>query len=1170
MGQEIFVTSNNYSYLGIKWPSGQIPSGQPGWNLDASLASLRAKFGFNSEPHQFDLTFIPVGSGYGHGASGNLAPINTDIEMQISGFYLRGLISHIDWSSNDGGTIISVMLRDRRKTLDFYKITTEDIDDNLPSGFISVAKYFREVVGVTTSTYREWPVTGTSGNYTEAEDSTFREYIRIIENGATYSQILSAIDWAFGSGVSSKLPTVSEIVANIGTDINALRWKLDITPISELISAITLDTAYDWYWNMSLDKVALINKKTPFSVPESNILRLINSFGGTSGTDIVKSIAYGKDVVEEPQRVHLMGAYQEGIMNSPLLSPIDGLDTIYDGLTTSGTLVFEAAWPLLTIGFYDHDGFYRTYIPSEKELQMAIAGIEQWTYFKKYQSAASPSGWDISPDDGSIAAQHPDFQSRLDPRQPIAEILTNPDNNIRVISNRRDLENNWVIDFFNRVNQHAQRHYGKTYVTTHGLTYNDRMFIAINEAWCGVENQKQDPSGLFTDDYEIDRRYGPISPFITEDGKIRPFVKLPSGTVYGPLGEDTPTSFASWTEDAPPFNPSGDGSHYIPCDIGVVGQRVQDPRHDGNYSFEPFPENTLMCQLPEIAASGTVQDSVLASLATLTEYALQLENSGIIDLIDPRRVVIPYNALSGVAVPVRSTERYGQNYPSVWASGIVHPIYGTKITINDDLNPWVTYPEGVETSIEKLERYAFEKLNAEIANQQDSQYLEVNQVGLPMISFDSFANQNPNASGLIGERDHGVSDVSIDYGPNGLTTLYKIQSYYAPYNRAHPLTNRTRFRINGIVNPIDYIDLGNFLASFGPTVPTDTSLAPNKFNGLINFDFERQEACEVIAVHNIFDANAAQRVLNGNDVPVEERYYAVVKRKRTFVYGETNYVLEPGLNTVAHNLNSMDVTVTFIEEGIGVGGIKHLQNIELDPFSVLVNNTYAAAMTGTIIIENGEGIVRPTNETIRRADDVDDYGAPCNDGYLNLEDPCVYIHKRVADEEMAYFTGGRQLNPGLIVQVESSDGDGKYRVSMLGDRHGRYLWNLSVLNSQSVSIGQQMPIAPTAAGAAKIKPGPESTGFILVPAASGGTGGGEAAQITVINNLGSSGATATVKQLTANSILGSTSYSGVYLLPYPQLAESGDRGVLVTYTPTSGSELRYLHINKSIFIGFTP
>jgi len=1172
------LSGPNPLYLGTIFPSGQIPSGYPGSTLEAYLLSMRARFGFSSEPHQFELNFAPVGSGYGHGASGQLAPINTELSMWVSGFYLRGLISHIDWSSNDAGSILNVTLRDKRLTLDKYKITTNDLGDSVPSGVVSVAREFRLANGISQSVTRYWPVT--SGTFTETEslDINFREYQRILENGATWPQIYSAINSVFGSGVANQLPSPADIQTNTSGNINSIRLSFNLETLRETLNRLTVNTGFDWYWNMGQEKVSLINKKLPFYISEAEILSLINAYGG-SGIENVKSIQYGRDVIDEPTQIQLLGANQEGIMNSRLLSPIDGLDTIYDGVSPSSTLVFRAAWPLLTIGFYDASGFYRTYVPGEKELQMSLAGPEQWTYFKKYQTAASPSGWNLPEDEGSIAAQHPDFQSRLDPRQPIAEILSNPSGNIRVINNRRDLTSNWVIEFINRVNQHAQRHYGKSYVATNALIRDSKVFTLIESAWCNVENQREVPSGLFTDDYEISHQYGPIAPFFGEDAKVRAHVKLPSGTVYGPLGEDIPTAFGNWTEDAQPFNPSGDGSHYIPCQLAVVGRRVQDPLRDDNFSLEVFPEDTLYCGLPEIAASGTISDNVLASLSTLTEYALSLGQSGIIDLIDPRRVVVPYPELSGVAIPVRSNLRYGMNYPYTWVSGNPHPIYGLRTEIDDNLAPWIEFPEGTEDSIVKLNRKAFDRIDTLLIVQPDSQFMEVRQVGLPRISFDGFANQALNASGMIGEREHGVNECNIDYGDGGLVTTYKIQSYYQTIGKSYPLVERTRFRINGVLNPIDFADLGNFFASIGKGVPAGGFSNNGGFGSkLLNFDFERQESCTIVGVNNIFNEAAVTALMNGQEVPTEERYYGVINRRIHYTYSVTDYVLSPGLNTVGHNLNSLVVSVVFLDNTLG---LMALPSLELDAFSVVVSNNTGQSLTGLIMISNGEGNFRPTNETIRNSDQVDDYGAVCNDGYLNLGDVCVYLHKRVDGQELAYFTGGRKISPGSIVEVEeiqTGTSPTKYNVSLLSDQHNRWIYSIPSLNDTSISVGTQVTIAggsnldPTpGVKVPAFKPGPDcGAGWALIAPATAG-GGGTAVQIMTLSAIGTSGTTATVRVLDASGFLTGEQYSNVYILPYPQFAETNDRGIMATYTPTSGftsSTTRYVQVSKSKFIVF--
>lgn len=104
-----------------------------------------------------------------------------------------------------------------------------------------------------------------------------------------------------------------------------------------------------------------------------------------------------------------------------------------------------------------------------------------------------------------------------------------------------------------------------------------------------------------------------------------------------------------------------------------------------------------------------------------------------------------------------------------------------------------------------------------------------------------------------------------------------------------------------------------------------------------------------------------------------------------------------------------------------------------------------------------------------------------------------------------------------------------------------------------------------------VKPGPSAgQGWTLAIPSTGG-GGGQAGQIISLASAGSSGAMATIRLLDASGFLSSDQYASVYIIPYPEFAEVGDRGVVVTYTPTSGlttSNIRYIHIAKEAFLTY--
>lgn len=570
----------------ILFPSGQIGSGLPGRDLAAALIQINGQFGFNNTQHAFSTTWVPTRDDPKafHGASGQAPNVGSIVGFTVGEFLVSGEITHSEYNvDNNGGTILNVNIRDTRNCLDAIKIVTEDLGDNPGSGNISVARGVRLTKGFTDP----------QGNVSE---ELFREYRKVLELGCTYPQILDAIQLAVDQGEIlfdiNKIPTKEDLEANLGGTASAIRFRFDATPLTEVMTRVLEATAYDWYWSMANETVNLINRRVPFELAENNLLDIVSQLGSASGLNQTIRLAVGDDLVTQSRRVRLLGAHQEGFINSPLLSPIDGVE-----VQTSG-VIFEPAWPRFSVQFTDANGILRSYVPKNVELQAAIKGIEYWAYYKKYQTAplnlnlTSP-GFGCPQDAGSIAAQHPDFQSRLDPAQPLAGLGGNESGQLRLINNRRDAEQNWVLNFFNRVQDHANRFYGKAYIAS-GLLANEASgsFKLLNSAWGNVENQVEGQtisvtgsSGLFVNNYEINRDLGPLAPFKGTDDKIAAHCILPKGTVYGPDGDTAPAAFGQWTED---FNIGNvpavagrrvrTGEHYIPVTLTEVGQLTIDPR----------------------------------------------------------------------------------------------------------------------------------------------------------------------------------------------------------------------------------------------------------------------------------------------------------------------------------------------------------------------------------------------------------------------------------------------------------------------------------------------------------------------------------------------------------------------------------------------------------------
>ena len=1095
----------------IEFPSGQIPSGEPGRHLEAALIQINATFGFNTTPHTFNTTWVPTRDDPKafHGASGQAPLPGRIIGFTVGEFLASGEITHSEYSANSQGTILQINLRDTRRCLDAIKLVTEDLGNNPGSGVISVARGVRITQGFT----------DLEGNISE---ELFREYRKVLEQGCTYPQILDAIQLAIDENEIDfdldTIPSKEDLEANLGGDASAIRFTFDSTPLSEAITRILEGAAYDWYWSMSEQKVRLINRKIAFELQESDLLEIAAELGATSGLQQTISLQFGDDLVTQPRRVRLLGAHQEGWLNSPLLGPIDGVPAPEQGI------IFTPAWPNFSVQFTDAVGILRSYKPSDLELQAALKGIEHWTYFKKYQTAptnlslTSP-GFGLPQDAGSIAAQHPDFESRIDPAQPIATLGGNESGQIRLINNRRDANQNWVLNFYNRVRDHATRFYGRAYLAS-GILANaaSGAFQLANAAWGNIENQiegqqisVQGSSGLFVNNYEINRDLGPLAPFKGTDDKISAYAVLPSGTVYGPEGEDPPASFGQWTEDYNVGNaPAASGrrqrtgEHYIPITLTEVGELVIDPR-DPLASFEEYPEGTLLCELPIIAGTGLGENFVFRNLVTLTEDALDSTSSGLLDVVDPGILIDPYAVLSGVAIPVTFTERYGMSFPQEWVSGqLATPCDSEVLVIDDQFGPWNFPPQGRTTSVQLMEDRAFRRLQGLIAPAANSQFSQIEIVGLPTISFDSFSNNAPNASGVIGVRNHGITDVNFTLNANGIRTNYRIASFFAEFGKEAPLGERQRAILNGIITPIDF-DLASPLA---PTPRIRPRPTPPPIIGA------PRGKGETIRRATITEVNFALTFSNTPAAGTQERYR-----------GETQ----------------QDYTVPAKIPG------------SIDPDFIS-----AVGQGGAICVD---GFLNLGDEALYH---VNEFKLPGG-----------------RREIQRYWTGGRPFANGTVVLVSGvGSSSSVFSVAIEGTDPLRRLVDVPLLNG-AVNVGERTTLVTRAGGTNPFLSRPGSS--LVVDGVFLNPGGNSSVPVQVISvtDVGTSGALVGVQPLTDNGDVNTaaTITGSVVPLPHPEFVIVGDKGQFVSSavletnptTPGTGEQTvgSFFMSNRQNFIKFS-
>lgn len=1063
----------------IMFPSGLIPDGEPGRDLEAALIQINASFGFNTTPHTFNTTWVPTREDPKafHGASGQAPAVGSIIGFTVGEFLASGEITHSEYSANSQGSILQINIRDTRGCLDAIKLVTEDLGDNPGSGVISVARGVRITKGFTDS----------NGDISE---ELFREYRKVLEQGCTYPQILDAIQLAVDQGEIlfdlDTIPSKEDLEANLGGDASAIRFNFDGTKLTEALTRILEATAYDWYWSMSEKKVRLINRKVAFNLQENELLDIVADLGSGSGLDQTISLQYGDDLVTQPRRVRLLGAHQEGFLNSPLLSPIDGVPTAESGI------VFEAAWPNFSVQFTDAVGILRSYKPTDLELQAALKSIEHWTYFKKYQTAplnlslTSP-GFGLAPDAGSIAAQHSDFESRLDPAQPIAALGGNESGQIRLINNRRDANQNWVLNFYNRVRDHAARFYGRAFIAS-GLLANaaSGAFRLANSAWANIENQVEGQSisvtgssGLFVNNYEINRDLGPLAPFKGTDDKIAAHCVLPSGTVYGPEGEDPPAGFGQWTEDynignapAAAGRRQRTGEHYIPVTLTEVGQLPINPR-DPVAAFEEYPEGTVLAEIPIIAGTGLAENFTFRNLVTLAEDALESTSSGILDVVDPGVLINPYSRLSGVAIPVTFTKRYGMSFPQEWVSGqLATPCDSESVVIDNQFAPWNFPPQGRTTSIQLMEDRAFRRLQGLIAPAANSQFSQIELVGLPKISFDSFSNNEPNASGVIGVRNHGITEINFSLGTGGIRSNYRIASFFAEFGRDAPLGERQRAILNGIITPIDF-DVASPLAPSTRIPPRPTP--PPIITG-------PRGRGETIRRATINEVNNALTFSNTPAVGSQERY-----RGET----EQEYIVP------AKVPGSTDPD---FETGVGKGGA-----ICLDGF-----------------LNIGDEALYHVNE-------------------FRLPGQRREIQR--------YWTGGRSFSNGTVVFVSGiGSASNVFDVAIQDTDPVRRLVDVPLLNG-AVNVGELTTLATQAnQGTPRVLERPDvslvTPGIYLNPGGNSST----PVQVISVSDVGTSGAIVTVQELLDNGDRNTAAavQTGVVPIPNPEFVIVGDKGTLMT------------------------
>ena len=646
---------NAYS-ISVAGASAGVPPGSGfGITIPGYFAGMNAKFGFNDSPHTFDIDVVQDSFG---GSLDTLPEIGTAAKFYIGPdfFTVAGRVTHVEYSDTMSGTTATISLQDRRKDLDNVSIFTEDqgglttLDGR---GILSVGSYLRESVpGALTS-----------------ED---RRYVQNNEEGALYEDLRSTIinsPYVSGLGFDPEnlFPEASIVESNLpitasglNVSLDLFRWKFDGSSLRSVLTTVLNDLGFDWYWLLEGERVAIVNRAVDFQITEDNI-PIPNSSGYTT------NVRWGVDETDADDYVGILGARQEGFIDSDLLSPIDGLPT------PSG-IKFVKAWDSLTVGFYDSAGIYRTYIPPERELPLAMKGFDYWSVFKKHQTTLG-----FASDAGFLAAQDPNFQSRIDDKfvdQAIIDLivaggditegfptlggtqtnldslsasnkalvleqiaLTNYYSGKKYIPSKKSQNQNWIMEWYEKVKNIADNFYGRVYAAEGILIDKDYgLFATTDAAWGNVENQL--PSGLsFGPNYAIDPDYQPLAPFIKEDTRVGAYAVLPAYTAHGKDGSESPDEFDRWNVDA------SKGHQYVPVNLMTVDNFTKDPRA-AESPFLTYEPGTVVCQFGKIPGEALLRDVSLSSNPFVSGIFNENINSQI-DFLDPTYLIKPYEYFDG-------------------------------------------------------------------------------------------------------------------------------------------------------------------------------------------------------------------------------------------------------------------------------------------------------------------------------------------------------------------------------------------------------------------------------------------------------------------------------------------------------------------------------------------
>ena len=870
------------------------PSGAFDLPIEAFLSSFNATFGFNNNPHGFDLEYVPGDPDQlAAFQESRLPAIGSGVAFFAAGdFFIKGRIIHADYNKAINGNVLSIRIEDTRTDIDDFVIDTYGVfgSNDAPTESVVDVRYWFVQTRIKTL-----PQTGPLRD--AGRSRAFKDLNQLETQGASYRQIYEAVQFfeqnvGTITGLVDAIPLPEVVESQLPEDPDAYRWKFKAQPFLQALSKILSDISYDFYWIMSEDRIGVINRKFPVNISETEI-----PISGDPAETI--SQRFGQDEGERPTTVRLLGAEMEGVVGCGDFKvesgaygfgvPIGGTGvaleydlgiSVCESTDLGRVLNFIPGWRNAILKFFGPDGSLREIRPTDRQLAAALKGIEYWAT-------------EVQLDNRITTFTIQDLSSETE-RQVIN---TAASGRLGRIPNRLQTDRAWIVEWYNRMRTFAQNHFARTYVLSKDTPLYDFIdeINVLPEAWSNLENQTDD--GSFKDDYEVSDRFKFLSPFWNrQTNKLKAFATVSFGTKWGQDGTGTPAQFDK-------FNETPEGDQLVPIEVSQWNRANDKFKEE---FLEPLREDEkgIMIRLPNHAWEKQVVDDTLAGIPNLVSMKDLFNGDTTFDIVDPLEYLTPFTVLpSSIGLPLRTKRRFGLKFPEVWASGT-----GVKreTIIREDLAPWNFEPRGLKNSFQLMNDEARSALASRVVNRNAVTFAETSKIGLPVISFDSFANQVEKSQGY-GVVTHGVTNLNMTYSVStNWQTKYSLKSHFAQLIKARPVFDGPEEDFNFIFRRLEE-DIRNKL-------PPDIFQPPEIFDPKLDagkevFQVENPDKFEItVTIQTVFDRGADEFYRGVDDrniqwpraldsgINLDESSQAFINRKAFAVDG----FLQQGMTAIYH------------------------------------------------------------------------------------------------------------------------------------------------------------------------------------------------------------------------------------------------------------------------------